>query len=537
MGAATLASRGVGFIRVWMIATVLGTSYLGNSYQASSSVSNVLFELLAAGALSAVLVPTFVGLLHANRTRATEELASGLLGVAVVVLGIVAIIGLALVPWIAELLTLGAPEGAIADRQRALSAFLLYFFIPQVVLYAFGTIATAVLYAQRRFTIAALAPIANTVVLVVVLVIFHVVHPGTDLDLSLDDKLLLAIGATVGVVGFCGVPVVALWVKGFRFWPRIGRPDAAMRKLLGLSGWAVLQHMGIGVLLAASIVMGNQVAGGVVAFQFAFVTFMAPFAILAQPVITTILPALALDASAGDDGWFARRVRWSFESLALLTLPVAALMVALAEPAITLITVGGRSDPELLAAALASLAVGLFPYSVFLLLARAFYARGDSRTPAVVALLTAGFGATVMVAGGLSFHGTAVVAALGIGNSVAYLLGAVVLAVMLRRRVHHPVVPIAAWQPLALSLVLAIGAWGSLRVVAPSGRAATLAAVVLIGSIGGAAYLVALRAISRTRPAAPGSRPPPPIPETPALSEPTPDDMAELMDPDLAEDL
>ena len=62
MSVATLASRGVGFVKVWVIAAVLGATYLGNTYQASSSVSNVLFELIAAGALSAVLVPTFVAL-------------------------------------------------------------------------------------------------------------------------------------------------------------------------------------------------------------------------------------------------------------------------------------------------------------------------------------------------------------------------------------------------------------------------------------------------------------------------------------------
>ena len=531
MGAATLASRGVGFIRVWMIATVLGTSYLGNSYQATSSVSNVLFELLAAGALSAVLVPTFVELFHANRKADTEELASRLLGLAVVGLGVVTIIGLALVPWIADVLTLGTPKGELADRQRALSVFLLYFFIPQVVLYAFGTIATAVVYAQRRFTITALAPIANTVVLVIVLAIFHIAHPGTGLDLTLSDKLLLAVGATLGVVAFCGVPVVALWVKGFRLWPRLGRTDAALRRLLALSGWAVLQHMGIGVLLAASIVMGNQVAGGVVAYQFAFVAFMAPFAILAQPVMTTILPGLSLDAAAGDDLVFARRVKWAFESLALLTLPISAVMIALAEPAISLITVGGRSNPELLAAALASLAVGLLPYSVFLLLARAFYARGDSRTPAAVAIVTALIGAVVMVIGALTFDGAAAVAALGVGNSVAYLLGAGVLAVMLSRRLHRAIVPVAVWRPLVLSLALGTGAWLVSRAVAPSSRFANLVVVVAVGFGGGAAYLVALRALGRIRPAGDDSLPPP------TESDPTVDDMTDLMDPDLAEDL
>src|SRR3546814_20088993 len=58
------------------------------------SVSNVLFELLAAGALSAVLVPTFVDLLDQGDDEGAEEVAGGVLGVAVVVLGVVSLVGI-----------------------------------------------------------------------------------------------------------------------------------------------------------------------------------------------------------------------------------------------------------------------------------------------------------------------------------------------------------------------------------------------------------------------------------------------------------
>ncbi len=497
MGAATLASRGIGFVRVWMITAVLGTTYLGNSFQATSSVSNVLFELLAAGALSAVLVPSFVELLDAGDRRDAERLASGLLGVAALGLGIIAVIGMIFAPWLASVLSTGAPAGPIADRQQALSTFFLLFFIPQVVFYAFGTVATGVLYAQRRFVIPALAPVANTLIVVVFLVIFHVVHPGTGLDLTLGEKLLLAVGATLGVLGFCGVPVVAVLRSGFRLRATISRPDARLRRMLNLSTWAVLQHMGIGILLAASIVMGNQVEGGVVAYQFAFVAFMAPYAILAQPVHTTILPSLSIDAAAGDRHSFAGRVRWAFESLTLLTLPVAAMMAALALPAMVVVTVGRTSNADLLSAGLASLAIGLLPYSAFLLFARAFYALGDSRTPAVVALITASAGATVMVVGALSFHGAAVVAALGIGNTFAYVLGAGALGVLLSRRLGHRLVPYAVWKPLVLSILIGSALWVTERAISPEGRLTTLIVLVVLVALGGAVYLGLLRLLSR----------------------------------------
>ena len=77
MGAVTAVSRAFGFLRVLVIAAVLGTTYLGNAFQAANSVSNVLFELVAAGALSAVLVPTFVQLLDKGDDAEADRLASG----------------------------------------------------------------------------------------------------------------------------------------------------------------------------------------------------------------------------------------------------------------------------------------------------------------------------------------------------------------------------------------------------------------------------------------------------------------------------
>ncbi len=110
MGAVTAVSRAFGFLRVLVIAAVLGTTYLGNAFQAANSVSNVLFELVAAGALSAVLVPTFVQLLDKGDDAEANRLASGLLGVALVGLGVVTVVGIIAAPLLARLLTAGVAE-------------------------------------------------------------------------------------------------------------------------------------------------------------------------------------------------------------------------------------------------------------------------------------------------------------------------------------------------------------------------------------------------------------------------------------------
>jgi putative peptidoglycan lipid II flippase len=503
MGAATAGSRALGFVRVLVVAAVLGTTYLGNTFQASNSVSNVLFELIAAGALSEVLVPTFVGLLDRDDGEEAQRLAGGVLGIALVVLGVVTIAGVVAAPWLARLLSSGNANAQVAAEQRSLSTFLLRFFVPQVMLYALGAIAIAVLYAKRHFVITALAPIGNTVVMVAALAAFWAVHggSGTGLDLTTTEKLLLAAAGTLGVAAFVAIPVVGLHRSGFRLRPHLPRRDPAVSRLLRLSGWTIMQNAGEGLLLGAAIVLGNRVAGGVVAYQVAFVFFLAPYAVLAQPIHTAILPELAKDAH-DRLGAFSASLRWGLDNMAALVVPCAAALVVFALPGMRVVAFGHASTGSgvaLLAAALASLALGLYAYGAFFLFTNAFYALDDSRTPALVGIGGAVVGIVVMVALVPFVHGAALVAVLGIGHSVAYGLASVTLALLLARRTGHLVVPRSLPRIAAITAVIGAAAWVLERAIDPSGRGATLAMLIVLGLAAAGAYLGTLRLLGVRR--------------------------------------
>jgi putative peptidoglycan lipid II flippase len=497
MGAATAVSRVIGFARVLAIAAILGTTYLGNTFTSSNYVSNVLFELLAAGALSSVLVPTLVDLLDRSDDREAERLAGSVLGRALIGLGVVTVVGVVAAPWLAQVLTSGVDDPSIAAQQESLATFLLRFFVPQVLLYAIGTVAIAVLYAKRRFVVTAVAPIGNTVLIIAGLVVFRVLAGGdTGLDLSSAEKLTLALSGTLGVAAFVAVPYVALHRTGFRLWPRLGRGDPAVSRLLRLSGWAVLQHAQIGLLLGAAIVLGNSVEGGTVAYQVAWVFFLAPYGVLAQPIHTAIHNELSLDAARADFDAFARSLRWALDAMAVLVVPVSAAMIALARPGMIVFAFGEAADNgvDLLAAGLASLALGLFAYGAFLMLARAYYALGDSRTPAVVALLSGLLGVAAMGVGVLLTEGAARVAALGIGHSIAYTAGVLVLSVGLSRRTGHAIVPRALPRAVAWSGVIGVAGWWVAYTLDPSGRLANAVLCTVIVAVGGALYLLGVRA-------------------------------------------
>jgi len=495
MGVATAVSRSFGLARVLVVTAVLGTTFLGNTFQASNSISNVLFDLLAEGALSAVLVPTFVELFRTDRVEEAERVAGGLLGAALVLLGAISLAGIVFAPALARALTAGNHDARIAAEQRDLATFLLRFFVPQVLLYAFGAIATGILYARRRFVVTAVAPIGSTVVIVGCLAIFRAqagAHPG--FALSTGERLLLAAAGTGGVLAFVGVLLVACRNTGFRLRPRWPVRDRALRDALRLSFWGVFLNTGEGLLMLAVLVVGNAVSGGVVAYQAAFVFFLAPYAVLAQPIHTAILPELATDVAHGDLDAFAESVRRALDSMALLVVPAAIAFVVFARPLMTVVAFGAATGRGvvLLAAGVASLGAGLYAYSAFLLFTRASYALGDSRTPALVAIATAAIGVLVMVLGARAVDGAAKVAALGIGHSVAYGLAAVALGVGITRRTGHSLVPRELPRALLVSGAVGAIAWTVMRAIDPHGRIDTLAVTAAVGSVATAAYVGAL---------------------------------------------
>lgn len=487
MGIAAAVSRAFGALRVLAIAAILGTTYLGNTFQSSNTVSNVLFELLAAGALSAVLVPSFVSLFDADDEGGAERLASELLGLATLVLGTVALVGVAASPWLARILTSAVEDPEIAAAQRNLTTFLLWFFIPQVVLYGLGAISTAVLNARRSFVVPALAPIGNTIVMVAFLVVFRVVAgPDPGLELTTFEKLLLGLGGTLGVVAFVMWPTVSLLRSGFRLRLSFRRTHGDLGKVLRLSGWASLQHAFAALLLGAAIIAGGGVEGGVVAYQVGWYFFLAPYGIISQPLHTTILPELVKEHNAGNIEAFKSSIRWSMDSMCVLLLPVTAVCVALAVPVMSVLAFGSASHSggvDMLAAALASLSLGLVPYGAFFLLARVFYVYGDSRTAALAGAVVAVVGVAVMALAAVFAHGTAIVFLLGIAHSGAFLVGSAVLLVLLRGRVGSWVLPSIAGRSLLGATLAGTLSWFLYDAWAPAGKLQQLLALVVLGLV------------------------------------------------------
>lgn len=412
---------------------VLGATFLGNTYQQSNLVSTLLFELLAAGLLTVPLVPALVA-----RPQNAEKLLGALWGLSLLVLGGLALLLAVFGRPVMEVLTSAAPLH-VAERQAVLGAFLLWFFAPQLVLYAAGAITGAYLNARGRFAAAAAGPVANNLVVMGTMgAFFWVEGPQRSLEMSTAGKLVLGIGTTLGVAAMSALPAVAAARLGLRLRPFMGWREPMVRAVAREGVWAGSLIGAQQILLAATLILANRVEGGVVATQLAFTFFLLPHALLAHPIYTSAFPTLAAHAAAADLGALRSGFAGAAKRLLIVLVPAAVLLALGGEFALRLLRVGAFEDAgvELTAGALRAYCAGLLGYGVFMLLCRAWAALGETQVAGIVALSTALAGAAAMIVVSAKSDGAAMVSGLALSHSVTMSVGALLLGALLMRRLR-----------------------------------------------------------------------------------------------------
>jgi putative peptidoglycan lipid II flippase len=143
----TIASRVVGFGRVAVLSHAVGTSCVGDTYQAANSVPNVVFEVVAGGALASLVVPVLAGAVAAGDRDTASRTASALLTWTLTVLAPVALLGMLLAPVLMHALVGTHPQ--CGGPMRDVGARMLVVFMPQVLLY--GVEGPGLLYYGGRY--------------------------------------------------------------------------------------------------------------------------------------------------------------------------------------------------------------------------------------------------------------------------------------------------------------------------------------------------------------------------------------------------
>lgn len=421
IAAVTVAARVVGFGRTAVFTNAVGINCVSNTYQVVNAVPNVVFEVVAGGALASLVVPVLAPALHAGDHEQASRTASALLTWTLLLLVPAALLGLLVAPLLVRGLLGGSSCGPAA---QSVGIGMLRVFLPQVVLYGVAVVLTGVLQAHRRFLGPALAPLLSSLVVAAAYVLYALRGGGTLDQLPRSQQLVLSVGTTLGVAVLAFSLLVPLRGTGLRLRPAVTFPPGIARQARGLAGAGVAGLAAQQLALVVALRLGSGAApDGAVLFTTATALFLLPWAVLAVPIATSAFPRL----SAAQEPEYAHVAGRALQAVVLLCLAGSAVLAAAALPVARLL--GGGSD---LAEATRAFAPGLLGYGLLALLGRALYARGQGRAAGaatVVGWLSVAVADVVLVAGTDLRPATA----LGLGNAVGMTGAAGLLLAALHR--------------------------------------------------------------------------------------------------------
>jgi putative peptidoglycan lipid II flippase len=493
----TVLARLVGFARVLVFARAVGPSCLGDTYFTANAIPNILFDVVAGGALASLAVPLLAPSVDRGDSEAADRTMSALFCWMLLILTPAMVLVVVFAGPLVGLLVGNGHPGCSAALERSVGARMLVVFAPQVVLYGVGIILTGVLQAHRRFFAPAIAPLLSSIVVIASYLMFAVVaaRPETHFaGLTRSHELVLSVGTTLGVVALTLPLFLPLRRTGRRLHATLRFPAgiAASARRLAISGAVVLgaQDLATGAILRLANDSGAH--GVVVLYNLAWSVFVVPWAVLAVPIATAAFPALSARWSAGDAAHYSALTARSTRAVILAAAGAGALMVAASAPAARVLVAGAPGDvaPVELARALVAFAPGLVGYGLVAFLTRAHYARGDARTAAVAT--ATGWGAVVVadVVLVVALPRTWTATALGVGTTVGMTLAGSWLALALRQSVGAPALA-GTGRALVAGAVAAVGA-GALGLglaellprAGAGGSVAVAAAVAVVTAVG-----------------------------------------------------
>ena len=446
VGAATLATRVLGFVRNVVVSALFGQSWKADVLNAVFNIPMNLRKMVAEGAFSTAFIPVLSKTLAEDPSGARSRvLVRGLFSLQLVVLVPLIALGIVFAPQVVAVL---APFDT-AEKQ-ALAADLFRWFITFLLLISWSAVLMGVENTHQKFVVPALSPLLFSIAVILSL---GLLYPSMDVYAQVPGVLLGGL-----------LPIVMQWfsfrrlgysmVPKFRFWnDDIRTMVKAWGPALAVSGIALVNQQ-VSMTLAATLPEGS-----VSALSNAIVFWQLPAGVLSASVITVLFPRMSRQFAADNPDAAASTMLRGLELMALLLIPAGVLLALFSQPIIALALQRGQytyADTVLAAKVLWWLSSGLFLSGVFNFLQRYFYAKGDFKTPfavsAVWALSDVAVSLTLM-------HTELGVAGLAAGSVAGFPVGAAVMLILTWRGLSWKRLGTLAWFMVRVAAALVPVVW------------------------------------------------------------------------------
>ncbi len=475
--AAFLVSRLLGLAREMIIGQQFGTSRDLDAYLAAFRLPDLIFQLIAGGALGSAFIPIFAGFLTRNEKERAWQLGSAIISLVFLSLGCLAVLLALLAPWLVARVV--AP-GFDADRQ-ALTTELMRLMLVSSVLFGVSGVVMGILNSFQHFLLPALAP-----------AIYNLSIIGGAIFLAPTMGIHgLAVGVIVGAMLHLAIQVPGLMKRKMIYRPHLGLSDPAVRVVGRLMlpralGLAVVQLN----FLVNTILASGLVEGSLASLNYAWLLMLLPQGIFAQAVATAAFPTFAALAAGERQAEMRDALSSTLRAVLYLAIPASVGLFTLRYPLVRLLFQRGAFDAgstEAVTYALQFYALGLFAHAVLEIVTRAFYAQHDTLTPVVVGVMAMGLNIvlSLLLIGPLAHGG------LALANSVATIIEVSILVAVMRPRlagIDEGRLLSSLLRTLGAATLMGLGV--SLFVRLTDGTSAVLGSVGSI-ALGGAIYLAA----------------------------------------------
>jgi putative peptidoglycan lipid II flippase len=480
-----LVSRLLGWVRLAIIGAQFGASQQLDAYFAAFRIPDTIFQLVVAGTLFVAFIPVFMS--YRARTDEAEawRVASSVINLVVIALAGLSLLMAIFAPLFVPLVAPGFDAPTTELTVRMTRVMLL-----SPVFLGLGAVVSAVLNGYDEFLVPAIAPVIYNLAIIAAAVFLA---PFLGIE-------SLAVGVAVGALGHVLVqlPKLARLSGGYDLTIHFRHPGVVeVAKLmapraLGLA--AAQANFLISTVLASTLAVGS-----ITAYNYAFQLSQVPVAVIGVSVAVALFPTLSRVAALGQLDEVRRQVSTSLRIMFFLSAPITAILVVLREPATAAFYQYGafsRQSVSQTADALMFFSVALFAHSWVQVVARAFYALHDSRSPVVWAVVAVGVNVILMV----WLVGPMGVAGLALALSISSIIEVAGLVVALRTKLGSigasSIVRSAALSTVSATLsgVVMLLGLQAIRLVAPALLAdglGNLVAVLALSAVGTAVFVAA----------------------------------------------
>lgn len=410
-----------------LVSSAFGTGAQIDAFYAANRLTEILFNLMAGGALASAFVPTFTGFLARKDSLGAWRLASSVGNLALLALTVAAALAWGGGPWLVRHVL--AP-GFTDPLQVSLTVSLLRVMLLSSIVFGVSGLLMGVLNAHQHFALPALAPASyrlGWILGLVLLVPRWGIHG-------------LAWGVVLGSLLHFLIQLPGLRGLEARYHARLGLEDAATREVGRLMAPRLL---GVAVVQLNFLVNTNLASrmaeGSLTAITQAFTLMIMPQALIAQATAIAALPTLSAQVALGQMAAMRATLAKTLRGVLFLALPASLGLVVLRRPIVELALergAFGSGSTDLVAWALLWYGAGLVGHSLLEIAARAFYSLHDTRTPVLVG--TAAMSLNVVFSLGFAALfprlGWAPHGGLALANSLATALECLTLLLILRRR-------------------------------------------------------------------------------------------------------